>query len=309
MAIVRPRRSDARREFSLHPTVRMLLETDPATLCPRQAVRNLVAGAVREARALGWSGPPFDVELLASLRGLSVKRVDWLGDDQDACLVASTPPVIYLNISTPRVRSRYSVAHEIVHTLLPGYEDGSGSKHWKYRIDGQSPVEQLCQVGASEVLMPTDAMRDVVSGREESIELATDLRRIFDVSLEAATRNLVDLSVRPAAMIVLQLMNKPSESAPSSQIVIPGLDAAPAPKRLRIHYAWTSRAWDGCFLPQYKSIPDDSIAYSLLEGRSQVIRADEDWTSVGGLGRLHVNAVPMRHEPTGGRILCLVTGA
>jgi Zn-dependent peptidase ImmA (M78 family) len=302
-----PRCCDRRPEFLQHPVVQALLAGDSTTDCPRQAVRNRVSIAAAEAMAVGWEGPPFNVELLASLRGMDVRVVDWLADDQDGCFIPGHPPVICLNHATPQVRARYTLAHEIVHTLLPRCESAGGQRRWKYRFDGQSPVEQLCQVGASEVLMPTSLLQERRAGRRESMALADELRRDFGVSLEAAVRNLVDLSTTRCAMVVLHLMNKPSELSARAQVALPGFEEPPPPMRLRIQYSWTSRPWDDKFLPQFKSVPEDSIAYAAVDSRGnsrEWLSAEEDWSDVAGLGTCRIEAVSNRSERQS--VLCLL---
>jgi len=107
------------------------------------------------------------------------------------------------------------------------------------------------------------------------------------------------------------LMHKPTELGPTEQIALPGLDQSPPDKRLRIHYAWTSRPWDGRFLPQFKSVPNESVAYTVFRdgdaGSSRTVRGEEDWTDVGGLGPCRVEAVKMQRESVGGAVLCLIT--
>jgi Zn-dependent peptidase ImmA (M78 family) len=305
---VRPRRCDSRTEFLQHPVVQALLARESTTDCPRQAVRNQVSSVAAEAMAIGWDGPPFNIELLASLRGMEVRVVEWLSEDQDGCFIPGRPPVICLNQTTPQVRARYTVAHEVVHTLLPG-SDSSGQRHWTYRFDGQSPVEQLCQVGASEFLMPTSLFRENTAGRRESIAVANELCRDFQVSLEAAVRNLVDLSTRRCAMVVLHLMNKPSELRAHTQVSLPGFEEPPPPMRLRIQYGWTSRPWDEKFLPQFKSVPQDSIAYAAADSQENGrdwLSAEEDWSDVGRLGTCRVEAVSIRSETRFRAVLCLL---
>lgn len=306
-----PRRSDRRNEFLRHPVVEALLAADPSTDSPRQAVRNRVAGVIAEARARGWDGPPFDMEVLASLRDIVVKTADGLSDDQDGCFIPGSPPMILVNPRTPRTRQRYTIAHEIVHTLLPDHRTGGSARPWTYRFDGQSPVEQLCQVGASELLMPTPELEDLLGGRPETLEVARAVVRVFDVSLEAAIRHLVDVSPRRCAMVVLRRMHKPSERRPAAQTSLPGFETPPPPKRLRIHYGWTSWGWDERFLPRFKSVPDDSVAYDAAEAAEDgaVRAATEDWSDVGGLGICTVEAVSMWSGSSEPSVLCLVAPA
>jgi hypothetical protein len=196
-----------------------------------------------------------------------------------------------------------------VHTLLPGLGPGAKEKHWKVRFEAQSPVEQLCQVGAGELLMPTSRVLAKTTGHRESLELASDLGRLFDVSLEAAVRNLVDLSERGCAMSVLQLMHKPADRVSSEQATLPGLDLPDPEKRLRVWYSWTSRVWDDRFFPPFKSVPEDSVAYAALQnagsGDSVIFSATEDWTEVGRVGVCRLQAVGMPLLPQ--TVLCLIS--
>lgn len=305
---VAPRRSDQRSAFLRHPSVQRLLAEEAPIQCPRLAIRQRVSRLAAETTALGWDGPPFDMEVLASLQGMQVRVVDWLDGNQDGFLLPGRPPRIHLSCHLPPTRARYTVAHEIVHTLLPGVRQTEGERHWVYRYDAQSPVEQLCQVGASELLMPSALVADVLAGRAESLEVAEEVRKTFNVSLEAAVRNLVDLASGGCALVVLQLMNKPSELTADSQPSLPGLDLSPPEKRLRVLYSWTSRAWDHHYFPQHKSVPDNSVAYEALgadESLPEVAGAAEDWEGIGGVRWCHVQAVRVwrEAEPT---VLCLL---
>ena len=103
----------------------------------------------------GWNGPPFDPIALAELLGIDVVANASIRD-------AQTVPVprgkvrIEFNPNRPRGRTRYSVAHELAHTLFPdvaekvrhrGLHHGSGRDDWQ--------LEALCNIGAAELLMPS----------------------------------------------------------------------------------------------------------------------------------------------------------
>src|SRR5581483_2484266 len=103
---------------SRHPSVVALLQSS-AEKDPAEAIRVRARELVSYARSLGWEGPPFSMLELASLRQLKVDEEAELKGDQDACVV---PGRVLLNRRKPSVRQRYSLAHEIVHTLFPDYE-------------------------------------------------------------------------------------------------------------------------------------------------------------------------------------------
>lgn len=298
-----PRRSDRKREFWLHPAVQGLLNAEDSVRCPREAIRRRVGRVVEEAINLGWSGPPFEMDILASLHGFELREDESLSSDQDGCLIPGARPQILVNPSSSPRRVRFTIAHEVVHTLIPDPSMREGQRHWKYRREAQSPVEQLCQVGAGELLMPTVYLRREASGEPVTSDAVIRVHEAFKVSVEAALRNLVDQSDHGCAMCVLRMMNKPSELHDKAQVSLPGLDPPVPEKRLRIVYGWTSRAWDERYFPRFKSVPEESVAY---RASHQSFRyAEEDWTGVGGLGACTVEVVRQPGDPDG--VLCLIS--
>src|SRR2546425_376038 len=99
-----------------HPGILTLLEQNPFTHDPFEAIRRSARAAVANAVSLGWSGPPFDVELVASLNNLRIETVDSLGDGRDAACI---PGAILVSKRCPPNRRRYSIAHEKIHQLVP----------------------------------------------------------------------------------------------------------------------------------------------------------------------------------------------
>jgi hypothetical protein len=119
-----------------------------------EAARNLILNAIDE----GWSGPPFDPMRLAELRGIQVSP---RGDIPDARTV---PPgqnrlVIGYNPTRPNGRVRYSIAHELAHTLFPdcGAKVRNRGRHGGGTDDWQ--LEALCNIAAAEILMPVGSMK------------------------------------------------------------------------------------------------------------------------------------------------------
>src|SRR3989442_9107690 len=78
--------------------------------------QNLVLRAIDD----GWEGPPFDPFWLAEYLGLSIIPRD---DILDARVEASSVGKVEIqyNPNQPRNRIRFSVAHEIAHTLFPDF--------------------------------------------------------------------------------------------------------------------------------------------------------------------------------------------
>jgi len=90
---------------------------DPVETIVRRA-RSVVTAALDD----GWSGPPYDPIELARRLGVRVVGSD---DVRDARTVAGDDGSLQIefNPSRPRARIRYSIAHELAHTLFPDCSD------------------------------------------------------------------------------------------------------------------------------------------------------------------------------------------
>lgn len=184
-----------------HASVRALIEADGTTDDPVVAIRRRARELVDEVRAgLGWKGPPFDPSDIASYRGFKVKSAsDGFNQSQDACV---TPGLIVLNATKPPKRRRYSVAHEIIHTLFPDYEAElcrSGAL-WRSE-DDDNELERLCQIGAAELLLPEFSFRPRLESLGLNLQVTHQLEVEYDASIEAIVRRSVDVWLEPAAAI------------------------------------------------------------------------------------------------------------
>ena len=146
----------------------------------------------------GWSGPPFDPLALA----------DWLkftvmprGDIPDARLVSTSDGKVTLeyNPMRPRGRLRFSIAHEIAHTLFADY--AAEIRHRGVNAETASDnwqLEVLCNIGAAELLMPLGSFNEL-AGEQLSIRKVMEIRKNFDVSVEACLIRLIKLARTPCA--------------------------------------------------------------------------------------------------------------
>lgn len=146
----------------------------------------------------GWSGPPFDPLILAQRLGLSIEA---RGDIADARLLPTGDGKMILeyNPTRPRGRLRFSIAHEIAHTLFGDCAD-------QIRHRGGDPtattdnwqLEVLCNIGAAELLMPSGSFVQLADQRL-SIHKVMELRKKYDVSVEACLIRLIKLARNPCA--------------------------------------------------------------------------------------------------------------
>ena len=177
-----------------HPSVRALLaEGDPEQVIVERARR-----LVFEAVEAGWAGPPYDPIRLADLNHIAVEANP---DVVDARTTVSDDGEILVefNPNQPRGRRRYSIAHEIAHTLFSDVADQI--RHRSATVPDRADdwqLELLCNIAAAEMLMPAGSLP--ASAREGfGIDQILSQRSEFDVSVEAITLRLVKLTRRPVA--------------------------------------------------------------------------------------------------------------
>jgi hypothetical protein len=176
-----------------HPSITALLRAEGSTDAEasiRKRARLLVADALNR----GWTGPPFDVVALASRCQLTVSHSFDLLADQDACVI---PGQIILNARKPKARQRYSVGHEIVHTLFPDYQQAVALAKLLWRDSDHSEFERLCQVGAAEIIFPAAGFTAALHDCGVSLNTVLTLAKKYDASPEATLRRALELSHVP----------------------------------------------------------------------------------------------------------------
>jgi len=170
-----------------NPSVKQLAgNSDPIEVIVEKT-RNLILDAMDN----GWQGPPFDPFALAQLLGYSVVPRE---DIHDARSFARQEKVeIEYNPNRSRRRIRFSIAHEIAHTLFPNYAESIHNRSGETQRPDDWQLELLCNISAAEILMPVGPAFD----RERfpiTIDKAIEIRNRFEVSMEAALLRLGKLT-------------------------------------------------------------------------------------------------------------------
>lgn len=146
----------------------------------------------------GWGadGPPYDPIALAERLNLDVRPTQGL-DDIDAQLVVTTGrPRIDFNPVRPANRRRFSLAHEIAHTLFDDFAVVTRNRSVHRGVGDDWQLETLCNAAAAEILMPAGSFTELVK-TEPTIERLLDLRREYGVSTEAALNRFAHLTDLP----------------------------------------------------------------------------------------------------------------
>ena len=252
---------------------------------PIIVIQNLVQETVLDAKDCGLSGPPYDPFKIAKYMGIKlVPRHDI--EDARTIPVSDRKFVIEYNPNKSKARIKFSLAHELTHTLFPDCAKFIRNRSKKKStIKDNWQLEMLCNIGASEMLMPVGSFPSL--GREEiNIGNLIELRKKFGVSSESLFLRVVKLTKVPCFVFVATKIS-------------------PDEKNYAFDYIIPSRSW-GLELPNNIKIPRESEIKQCTALGYKVI-ADEIWDEK--LGKFHIECLGIPPFPTHRypRILGIVT--
>lgn len=178
------------------PDITALVEAKGGESEPRALVQSEACALLAELREWGAVGlPPFErIAILASLRGYSVEPMQACHDhERDAVVLRKLSGAggqIFYNEDRPQSRIVFSIAHEITHGFFP--VTGSGVRFREMTADAPpetNELERLCDVGAAELVMPTEEFRET-AGKDWTIRNIPKLIHTFGASFEATLYRL-----------------------------------------------------------------------------------------------------------------------
>jgi len=140
----------------------------------------------------GWSGPPYDPFALAEYLKIGVVARE---DIPEARTVQSrTGFIVEFNPNRPRGRVKFSICHELAHTLFPDCGDRVRNRVTHRDMKGDEwQLETLCNIGAAELLMPIGSVR-WLEGERPAIDSILEAREQHEVSAEAVLLRTVRLT-------------------------------------------------------------------------------------------------------------------
>jgi len=202
--------------------VRLAQGENPATV-----IEKLARELVLRAKDSGWEGPPFNPVAIADLLKIPVEAN---ADVADARIVPTATGLrIQFNPTQPRERVRFSIAHELAHTLFSDVGDEIRHRSASPQNDDDWQLEMLCNIAAAEFLMPIGSLK--AGERYAKIEDLMVERRKFDVSAEAFLIRVAKTANEPIIMFCASPIvgdaglksyridyTMPSKSAPSFPI-------------------------------------------------------------------------------------------
>ena len=170
---------------------------------PEQAMHLLVAQLLEEAEQ---TSPPTNLPLVASFQNIAgVDEATVLG----AALIVrmGTAFRVVVNRDDTRERKRFSVAHEICHTLFPHFLGVTALADADVGVFSKTSEEEwLCDIGASHLLLPPGLVYEVALATPHDIEGLARIAGTFGASLEATGIALAELNIWPCGVVVFEEM-------------------------------------------------------------------------------------------------------
>lgn len=275
-----------RREWR-HKSVRALMQ-EAVNDDPEAIIRTKAKAIVRGAKAKGWMGPPFKPLQLVSLLGIKFRESRSLfSAEAQLTPVDGNQLLLEFNPDRPLGRKNYSIVHEVAHTFFDDcYEMVHQRTSNRAAFDPQQEVEDLCQLGGANLLMPEEDFLMDLERLPFSLNIVPYLADRYEASNEAVARRMISLADRPAALVFLSNRLKPVELKAVHQ------DKSEFQPKMRVLYSVRTRDFP-VFVPPHKSVSDGSCAYdaNLTENYASGI---ENW-GIPGLGtcKVEVMALPV----------------
>jgi Zn-dependent peptidase ImmA (M78 family) len=238
-----------------HPSVLALPSSDPASLIIKWA-----RGAVLSGMEHGWTGPPYNPFTLAEMRGVKLVPTEEVLDARTRS-DSKGQFIIEFNPQRPAARMRYSIAHELGHTLFPDCATEIRNRTTHAEMTGDSwQLESLCNMAAAEILMPFGTLQEELSIRPSAGRIL-ELRHKYLVSCEAVINRLIRLSAYPCLAFFARRDNNRPQYFIEYRIASPGLQ-----EHFAIHR--------GYMMPQSSKVSECTVI-----GSTQ--REDVRWVSGG----------------------------
>lgn len=179
-------------------------------------VRGMVGKILRSSRQ---HTPPIDLTAILSNRRISRLDVRQIPVD-GRLLVRESGFIIQLKPSAD-TRRRFSLAHEIAHTLL--YDIGSTVPNKLFHDVKPDEEEVFCNMVAAELLMPTNLVlerfRKASQNQTNQIKLIRIMASTFRVSIETMSRRIIEeLNLLKGIILACRWLPKPADSEKPEQL-------------------------------------------------------------------------------------------
>ena len=198
-----------------HESVLALLKEAEAEDDALSVIRRKSRELIAKHEAL-WKGPPFCPTALADLEGIYVEEVDIDIKSDGRIFPRGSDVVIQFVSGQTHERQRFTIAHELAHTLFPDCykRERRRSKAEKAFLE----FENLCNAGASEFLFPRDSFLSDLGGKFPDAEEIAKLAGLYEASFDATARRLVDLTQQPACAVFSKYVEPTGSKKPRMDV-------------------------------------------------------------------------------------------
>lgn len=229
------------------------------------------------------------------------------GEKRDAALVPNVSggrSIIY-NPAVPRSRLAFSIAHEIIHTFFPSSVNGARFRNICASESREAnELERLCDLGASELLMPLSEFQKAAGTTGYSLSAVSDLMETFGSSFEATVFRLA--SAHPGIAIAgllryrLRVGEQRQQRANAQTLLFSPMasgdeeEAQPKYRRQSVHLS------DACseahMIRWNKSFAVESVVYSAATNSDVQIGLESLPNQLSRKGRLEAVRAPFQRD-------------
>ncbi|HJP32092.1 MAG TPA: ImmA/IrrE family metallo-endopeptidase [Candidatus Latescibacteria bacterium] len=266
----------------------------------RLRARKLLAEAEGVLRAIDptWAPPPYDPWLIAQALGIRCIEVQQESFRGAMICVRAGAPVILYRRQKDEARTRFSLFHEIAHTLFPGFGSGPlppgpGSP----LLEPEGRLERLCDAAALEMLIPEDHFRADLSRDGFGGDRVAELCRRYHAGMEAVALRMVDSEEAPACAVALVEQDRPSRWRRRQQQPVwpPG---ASVPDFAISYAAYSARCREqGWFLARQLALPKTSCLRSAARSGKPAGGRESLALLSGDLHNFRIEALPLTDRP------------
>ena len=242
-----------------------------------------------------WAPPPYDPLLVAHAMGIRCKPVDapWVRDAM--ILVQDGQPLILYRPGRDEARLRFSLFHEIAHTLFPEYRFNPrfAAARQPRLFEPEGQLERLCDLAASEFMMPMD-------------RFTADLRRCGWGA--AAVPALCQRYGAGAEEVSLRMVEADMECCCVGLLEQRASRRGSAAGQVRVVYATPTQQFSRCRLaiPPFLEFQRRSCVLQAARSRKSAAGEEELLLGRGRRQRFRIEALPLasrRHRPGARRVL------
>ncbi len=210
----------------------------------RRRMRELAQGARRVLalhRNVTWREAAHAIERRL---GLAVKEMRLPHDEGLYVRAWGSEPALILVDATSGGRERllFTLLHELCHHLIQTDRAllSFVEEHCPSEEDTKRTKDTLCNIGAAEMLIPAERVRQAIAERGFSISLVPELERQYPASKPAIAAQLADCATHQCVVVVCEFGVRPARRALDNDLGVSDPDAQP---ELYVVHAWSSRSF------------------------------------------------------------------